>query len=65
MTIADAMTLERTRDLQAEIGATLDRFHLNGVSPQSILEVLSTEAELWVQRLGREANIKAAHERQQ
>jgi len=68
MTI-DALSMERSRDLQTELGAMLDRFHVAGLSPQSILEVLACESELWNMRFARDgqksAQIKIAHEREQ
>ena len=57
----DTKTMERVRDLQAEIGAVLDRFHSKGLSAASILEVMSAETEIW---LSRTARADAATERE-
>lgn len=46
----DAKTLERMRDLQAELGAMLDRFHATGLAALYILQMLSAESEIWTSR---------------
>jgi len=43
--------MEKVRDVQTEIGATLDRFYIAGeVSAADILAVLGSESELWLTR---------------
>lgn len=50
----DVKTMERTRDLQMEVGAIFDRFHEAGLPAFSIMEVLSAESEIWLARTNRE-----------
>ena len=48
--LRETTAMERVRDLQAEIGATLDRFHTAGMSADDIVALLNAEVVLWESR---------------
>jgi hypothetical protein len=57
---ADVKMMERTRDLQAEVGATCDRFHESGLPAFAILDAVSAEVSIWLARTNRQLAAEAA-----